>query len=72
MDLTVSLYELTYQDYTYYANINELVERCELSAEIIKEALDHLPIDTTASPKKYRIEGPSMHIIPVIRILSIH
>lgn len=66
------LYELTIKDFDLFVTIDAIKEKCKLSEDTIRTALDNLPIqmkDTDDGQTLYRIEGRYMHFPAILLML---
>lgn len=61
-----ALYELTASDFSLFVTVEAISEKCNLPAIVVEEALNKLPIQLCPNGSNYRIDGPYMHIVPVL------
>ncbi len=67
------LYELTRKNYSLYIPLSTLIEKCKLTEEVIRTALDHLPTiieEANDGEYTYRLEGSFMHIPAILLLLK--
>ena len=65
-----ALYELTVSDFNIFVPIEAISEKCNLSVNVVEEALDKLPIQLCPNGKNYRIDGPYMHFVPMLLMFT--
>lgn len=65
-----TLYELTINDFDLFVSMELISEKCNLPIYTVEEALDKLPIHLCPSGKNYRIDGPYMHLVPMLLMMT--
>lgn len=64
------LYELTLNDFDLFVPIELISEKCNLPITTVEESLDTLPIQLCPNGKNYRIDGPCMHLVPMLLMMT--
>lgn len=64
-----TIYELTIHDFNVYASKEEIAEKSRLSVGTVVNVVDKLPFIIDINEDNYRIDGPYMHLAPLLLML---
>lgn len=65
-----ALYALTADSDERYVSAEEISEKCCLSVSAVENALDNRPVQLKQKDAKFRIDGPYLHIPPLLFMFS--